>query len=54
LMGHPVAGRSELPADGTTLSELEQGVSGHGGQYGGVPVLGGQILLLDGGHDGHV
>ena len=53
-MGQPISGRSDAPGRRTTFSQLEQGVSGHGGQCGRVPVLGGQILLLDGGHDGHV
>jgi hypothetical protein len=53
-MGQPVAGRTELPADGAPLSQLQQGLTGHGGQCGRVTVLGGQILLFDGGHDEYV
>ena len=54
LMGQPIPGHPHVPDGGPIRAQLEQGVTGHGGQRGRVTVLGGQILLFDGGHDDNV
>jgi hypothetical protein len=50
LVGQTIAGRPEVPAGWWPGAELQERLASHGGQRGCVMVLGGQILLLDGGH----
>jgi hypothetical protein len=53
-MGQPIAHDAHASPGGRPLSQLQEGLSGHGGEDGRVTMFGGQILLVHGCHDAHV